>query len=351
MGCAAAGEAPVLLSQLRQPPFLFGQPGEAFWPTNPPRCAPAARTFPSRSAGSRPCPEPPGGLSTSLPWLSRATTGPPVPAGCSPSPRLPGAAVRSAPGSGHLVTCREDGAGPGAAPSFSAPGRRAEPAGSGPGHRAPGPERDGLGVAAGPGAAGGRSIQDPGGPQLPPSPASTGAATATPRAGRSPGPRWDPEGKDVAAPGGSRCNPPTPARTHRAEPREPPGRSPLPPAPGTVRVPAAIAASAAAGPPPARLRLPPARGGPGPARPRRLLPTAPRETSAGPRARPPSIPDGPAPIFPISAAFFPRTARGSFLRGSCQNRTRPMEFKLFFLVVFKLFSPSLETTSKDPGES
>lgn len=277
-----------MLSQPRQPPFLFGQPCEAVWPTNPPR---SASTSPSRPAGTQSRP----GSSAQPPPLARRCHRRSARAqGCSPSPRHPGGLrsrlrpPRPLPGGGS----RSHGAVTGAAPSFSAPGTERGPRGAAPG----------IDPLLRGGAAGGWSIQGPGAPQPPPSPAVTGAAAATPRAGRSPGRGGTPRGRTWQPRQGPTVTPsPTPARTHRAEPRDPPGRPPLPRSP----VPCA-----------SRLRpLPPAASpGPAPPPPGRGRPRRARETTAGPRGRPPSSPDGPAPHFPFPQHFLPRVARGSSLR-------------------------------------
>lgn len=198
---------------------------------------------------------------------AQASRGPPVPLGCSPSPRLPGAAVGSAPSSGHLVTCREEGAGP-TVPSQGRhlrsppPGAERSPRGAAPGTEPPAPYGTASGLPRGPEPPADGASRTPGLPNLPrpqhwrerprrrPEQTEPGAAA---------GPRVEGRG----SPGRVPLSPPTPARTHRAEPREPPGRPPLPPVPvpcaSRLRPPPPAAAT---GPPPARLRLPPAGGGP-----------------------------------------------------------------------------------------
>ncbi|XP_036249304.1 basic proline-rich protein-like [Molothrus ater] len=223
----------------------------------------------------------------------------PCPRAARPSPRLPGAAVGSAPSSGHLVTCREEGAGP-TVPSQGQhlrsppPGAERSLRGAAPGTEPPAPCGTASGLPRGPEPPADGASRTPGLPNLPRPQHGPQRGHGVAQSRWSPGPRRDPEEKDVAAPGGSRCPPPAPARTHRVEPRDPPGRPPLP---GTVRVPAAAAASR---------RLPrPGSASPGQGRPHRLLPTSPRRLpEPGPL---------PSPTFPISAAFFLQAARTSSL--------------------------------------
>lgn len=229
-----------------------------------------------------------------------SSLGPPVPPGCSPPPRRPGPPGNSAPSSGTsspagrrelIPCCCHRGS------STFVLRHRAPSGARGERPRASSPLP--LGAAAGPGAADGWSIQDPGAPQPPPSPALTGEATAAPRAGRSPGPRRDPEGKDVAAPGGSRSNLPTPTRTHRAEPQGPPRRPSLPRSPVPCASRLRPLPPAAAGPPPARLRLPPARGGP----------AAPEKRQRVPEPGPLPPPTAPLRHFPFPQLFSPSCPR------------------------------------------
>lgn len=292
----------MFLTQPRQHPFLFGQPREAVWPTNPPRSAPGASTSPSRSAGTCPCPEP-----SARPYPGAARPD------CRGGHR---SQLRHLPGGGSC----SPGAVPGAAPSFSA--------GSGSGHRGPCPERDCLGAWS-------RRREHPGRSQG----SATSPVPSTDRSGHGDaqngtgarGRGGTPRGRTWQSREGPAVNPPTNPSPH------PPGRAPgpsrPPPAPRYRARPGCARRSrrrrgASPGPAP-----PP----PGQGRPRRLLPT--RETSAGPRARP--LPSPPSR----------QGARGSSLRGSCWNRARRMEFKLFFFSLFlNFFSPSPETTIQQSRE-